>query len=185
MRRWQLFVAVLLLALATADEALDGMLSHFSEMEEEAEVMQLLDMEPQLVSAAAGGTGTSALIEAAKAGHTTVSKLLLDRGATVNHVDNKQRSALLYATICANQAKGTRHNVCPYHLHTNPKDSHLQTMHVLLENGADASLRDNHGRAALHYAALSGHKDVVEELLGHPQARRRCRSRDGVYLVGS
>ena len=141
------------------------------------EASQLLEFAPGLLNATDPGTGTSALIESAKAGHTEVCRLLLARGAYVDHVDAKGRSALLYATLCSNQGegRGQRHHVCPMHLHDHPKDSHLTTMHVLLGHNAHADLRDSHGRAALHYAALSGHTDVVSELLGHKQVEAHIR----------
>jgi len=40
-------------------------------------------------------------------------------------------------------------------------------MNILLEHGADTSIRDDHGRTLLHYAAQYDHVDVMRELISH------------------
>ena len=52
----------------------------------------------------------------------------------------------------------------------------LDTLALLLTNGADRFLSDKHNRTALHYAALRGFPEVVNILLIHPELMSRHAS---------
>jgi ankyrin repeat protein len=38
---------------------------------------------------------------------------------------------------------------------------HVETVKILLDNGADASVETNLGRTAISYAAVNGYKEIV------------------------
>ncbi len=44
---------------------------------------------------------------------------------------------------------------------------YLETMDILLQNGADPTIRDTYGWSAFGMAATSGHSDSVKLLLKH------------------
>ncbi|XP_056628432.1 cyclin-dependent kinase 4 inhibitor C [Triplophysa dalaica] len=49
--------------------------------------------------------------------------------------------------------------------HDAARDGFLDTLQVLVQNGADVNLLDNDGNVPLHLAAREGHLDVVEYLV--------------------
>lgn len=111
----QALVWFLALTLVRSDQSsydsspVDEILSEFSgHIVSTEEASSLLDGEPSLVKARSS-RGSTALIEAAKAGHTTVCGLLLERGSDVDAVDNAGMSALIYATLCSNQGRCAHH----------------------------------------------------------------------------
>jgi len=79
-------------------------------------------------------------------GHTSVVRLLLEKGARVNDRDQDGRTALMYA------ASG------PFQ----------KTVQLLLEHQAEVDLQDRQEHwTALMFAAAEGHVDVVQTLLDH------------------
>jgi ankyrin repeat protein len=79
-------------------------------------------------------------------GHLETVRVLLDRAANPDLVDANGRSVLMFAASGPNHA----------------------TVKLLLEHGADITLRDNEeGFTALMFAAAEGHADNVRELLAH------------------
>lgn len=87
----------------------------------------------------------SALTEAVEHDHHEIIKLLLKCGA---HMSGSTRS--LGEKICGAAAKGLTRRLESYRL-----------------AGVDLSLQDSSGRTALHVAALHGHIEAVNYLLGH------------------
>jgi serine/threonine-protein phosphatase 6 regulatory ankyrin repeat subunit B len=85
---------------------------------------------------------TSALILAADGGHDEVVRLLIERGAQTNHVDNKGATALMLAS----------------------KAGKLSTIKLLIERGADLARVDRFGNDAIAYASRAGHEDIVQRL---------------------
>jgi serine/threonine-protein phosphatase 6 regulatory ankyrin repeat subunit B len=83
---------------------------------------------------------TSALILAADGGHDEVVRLLIERGAQANHVDNKGATALIRAS----------------------KTGKLSTVKLLIERGADLAQVDQFGNDAIAYASRAGHEDIVQ-----------------------
>ncbi|HEY4361456.1 MAG TPA: ankyrin repeat domain-containing protein [Bryobacteraceae bacterium] len=105
---------------------------------DEAAVRALLGAEPSKEAL------NQALAGAAKGGHTTLFRQLLDRGASVNAaVSLEQNTPLMYAAMSA---------------------SHDAAV-LLLENGADASAKNVHGTSALHMAIWYGAARKTIELL--------------------
>lgn len=80
---------------------------------------------------------------AAKAGHVSITALLLEAGARVDHKDSERKTALMYAS----------------------EEGHSEVVSLLLSAGDDISAADREGMTPLHYATRYGQKDVVEILL--------------------
>ncbi|CAG0893572.1 unnamed protein product [Darwinula stevensoni] len=105
-------------------------------------------------------TGYAPLHYAARNGHVSVCRLLLDSGADVNLPTRAgSTSALLRAAL----------------------RGHESVLKLLLDQGADPRLRDSDGKTALHKAAEQGHVSIVKELLSRcpelrniPDNKGRC-----------
>lgn len=99
---------------------------------------QLLDSDPKCVNVVAWH-GISALQRAATKGNVEIIKLLLDRGANVNHCNAFGETAL--------------HFVC--------QAASLACVHLLIERGADVWAEDKAGKTCIHHAAKSGSMYVM------------------------
>jgi ankyrin repeat protein len=78
---------------------------------------------------------------------SNVARLLLEHGADIN-------------------AKATTHfDGTPLHLAA--EQGRVEIVHVLLQNGADVSMKDDRGRTALQVASDRGHAEVVKLLSEH------------------
>ncbi|XP_037950810.1 protein fem-1 homolog B isoform X2 [Teleopsis dalmanni] len=122
--------------------------------------------------------GATALWVAAGMGHMQIVKLLVKRGADVNHNTKAQSSPLRAACYegrldivryliqhgaevnLANQYNNTSIMIAAYKGHTDVVDT-------LLKNGASPNEQALCGATALHYAAECGHLDVCRLLLDH------------------
>lgn len=89
--------------------------------------------------------GRTPLHWAARQGHTSTTKLLLDNGAEVDAVDNVRATSL--------------HLACMY--------GHQQVASLLIENGSDVNAANNVGGTALIWAAIAGSVKVATLLLTH------------------
>src|SRR3990167_4753558 len=96
------------------------------------------------VNNATEGWRITALIVAAVSGHTDIVRLLLDRGANINHDNNLGATALIVAA----------------------ENGHTDTVILLLDKGADINHATDYGSTVLVYAARSGLTDIVQLLLG-------------------
>ena len=96
------------------------------------------------------GKGWTSLMRAAGSGHTKVVVELLKGTGDTLHVDaqDKRRTTALMAAC---------------------KSGQLDTASLLLDHDADALLKDNDGRTALHHSASAGHDLVVKALLQQPE----------------
>jgi ankyrin repeat protein len=83
--------------------------------------------------------GPSALIRAASMGHGNIVTILLVNGAQVNGKDNKGRTSLHYI-----------------------ESGNTDTAMILVENGADVSIRDKVGMSPLDLAIYKGNTDVIQ-----------------------
>ena len=92
---------------------------------------------------ARGNYGDTALMSAAREGHTETAELLLKHGADVNVKHTSGYTALWKAVF----------------------NGHTKTVELLLKHGADAN--DNADTTALMWAACSGNTEVAEALLKH------------------
>lgn len=108
------------------------------------EVGWRLDEDPQLIHATVDGVWTL-VMHAVAYGHLRVLKVLLERGADVNAVDDGGRSALWWA---ANQG-------------------HQDMVDVLLSHGADATRQNRAAVTPLIAAIDKGDLPIVQMLLPH------------------
>jgi ankyrin repeat protein len=104
----------------------------------------LLGDDPDLLGAVSGD-GFTPLHLAAFFGQTDAVRLLLARGAAVDHVGTGWMT-------------GTP-------LHAAAAGSHASIVHLLLEAGADPNTRQRHGYTPLHSAAANADVESVEALL--------------------
>ena len=119
----------------------------------------------------------SPLMHAAGAGNVELTRLLLARGAKVDHRDHNGERALLWAAYAGHveivrlllaagaavQPADDPHRITP--LLKASGYGHLAVVRELLQAGADPNWRDHVDDTALHGAALSRHDDLVALLL--------------------
>ena len=107
------------------------------------ESIELLLKQPSIELDVPDKFGQTPLLRAADAGHTKCIRMLLDKGASVKHVDNEGRTALSLAAI-----KG-----------------HKVVAKLLLKNKAEINAQDKKGNTPLALAAEKNHDAVVRFLL--------------------
>lgn len=83
------------------------------------------------------------IIEAARGGHASIVRLLLDHNANIHVRDRSNKTALMMAATYG----------------------HTRIVRMLLENGADVNAHDTNGDTALIYAACHGYTAIVRMLL--------------------
>ncbi|MEN8201090.1 MAG: ankyrin repeat domain-containing protein [Bacteroidota bacterium] len=120
--------------------------------------------------------GHTALMFAAFNGHSEVVLMLLDQGAALDRRDMMGRTALLYAstgpfpeTVKILLDKGAKPNVVDSDEHFSPlmhaaAEGNLAVVKVLVEYGADLSLKDVDGDDAESFARQAGHQQVADYL---------------------
>jgi ankyrin repeat protein len=96
---------------------------------------------PKLITSPYHGT---ALIAAAHLGHDGVVRELIKAGAPLDHINNLGWTALMEAVVLGDG--GPRH---------------AETVHALLEAGADPGIADRHGRTPLDHARTRGYTSIV------------------------
>lgn len=90
-------------------------------------------------------TKTTALIQAAKKGHTKTVQALLTTDIDINQTDQNSATALIWAA----------------------KHGHIKIVRALLTQNVDANRTDNFGYTSLIWAAINGHEAIVKALLAH------------------
>jgi cytohesin len=110
--------------------------------------------------------GWAPLHYSARNGHEEIVELLLAKGADVNVKDESEETAVgenveAAAIICHD----TGHHHGAPSIHVPARDGDLSGVQELLDDGADVNAKDEHGWTALHYAAFSGHREIIELLL--------------------
>ncbi len=120
--------------------------------------------------------GRTALMFAGYNGHTEIVKLLIDRGAVVDSRDLADRTALLYAatgpfpeTVKVLLEKKANINAVDNGEHFSPlmhaaAEGNLDVVKILIDYGADPTLKDVDGDTAESFARQKGHTEVVEYL---------------------
>jgi uncharacterized protein len=121
----------------------------------EAPVVRRMLQEDRLLVEAVSDGGASALALAARLGQTEVVRLLLAAGAATN-----PREQLPHAPTALMEAAA---------------DGHDDIAALLLEHGADPSLRDHDGRDAVAHARANGHAALAARLGGGAAAERTPR----------
>jgi len=89
-------------------------------------------------------------------------RLLLEKGADVNHQDKEGKMALIYASSSfrvKDEYKEKFENEVAV-----LKNNQIKTVELLLKNGADVRILDNEGKRALKYAIENGHNEIVKLL---------------------
>uniref|UniRef100_A0A183VA12 ANK_REP_REGION domain-containing protein n=1 Tax=Toxocara canis TaxID=6265 RepID=A0A183VA12_TOXCA len=124
----------------------------------------LLDEVPECIGAI-DARGWTALHYAARAGHTDVVRLLVDRGAEISAIDERLRTPLMLTAMC------------------NDEVNSVDVAEILLNAGASVALRDVDGNTALHLACLSRNEDVAQYFLKRLDAPDP--EREGEHIVNS
>jgi ankyrin repeat protein len=142
----------------------------------------------------------SPLMFAAGNGHVEMTRLLLARGAAVDHRDHNGDRALLWAaerghveTVRMLLAAGAavQSDDDPYQrtpLMRAAGYARVEVVRVLLAAGADARRRDHTDDTALHQAATSGNPEIITMLLaagGDPDIGDRILRRRPIHLAAT
>jgi ankyrin repeat protein len=94
--------------------------------------------------------GYTPLHYAVRAGHESVARLLIAKGAQVNFDDSEDMGRTIDSP-----------------LHIAAYEGNVDIVRLLITSGANIDANDNSQSTPLHLAAFKGHKDVVELLLSH------------------
>ena len=97
-----------------------------------------------------------ALTLASRHGQTTIVKLFIDRGVTVDSIDDSGQTALILAS----------------------QYNHFDTVQILLDYQAKINMQDKSGTTALMTASAKGNNDIITLLLEH-KAQVNIRNNDG------
>lgn len=104
--------------------------------------------------------GATALIRAARAGDSTVVKLLLDHGALVNLAQLQEVTPLMTAA-------GLRHYAIDTRGRFTTEARAMASATLILDAGANINLLDHFGQSALHGAAFRGWNEMIRLLVNH------------------
>ncbi|XP_058829642.1 26S proteasome non-ATPase regulatory subunit 10-like isoform X2 [Topomyia yanbarensis] len=141
-------------ALITQKDSNDRFLMHWAALRgRNLLVEELLKKAPEQLDAT-DDTGATPLVLAALGGHLSTARVLVAKGATVNHRNGQGHSSLQYAC-----SKG---HVVKY----------------LIEQGADINVRDNRNDTSLHRVASQGRLEILKYLLEH-SAQVDCQNAEG------
>jgi ankyrin repeat protein len=174
-----------------ADEAGNAAL-HQAAGRGHGEIVRLLLSQPKAELNVRGQCGMTPLLLALSQGHAEVAKYLLKEGADVTLADDTGNVAIHQAA-----GRGRGEMVClllsRFKAELNVRGPHGMTplllaltqghagiVKYLLEAGADATLADEAGHAALHQAAGRGHGETVRLLLSHSKAELNVKSQRGM-----
>lgn len=135
-------------------------------------VFNLLLNTPEINLEAKARNGDTALMIAAYKGNTAAAKALLARDAQVNR---PEWTALHYAA--ASGSNEIVQMLLEKHAYIDAESpnkttpimmaaygGHIWTVKLLLDEGADATLRNERGMTAIDFAAKAGHQEIVEGL---------------------
>ena len=163
-------------ALFVFSFALGGPIHDAAKAGDVARVAKLLDTDKTLIEAD-DGNGWTPLHHAAYAGRLDVCKLLIQRGASINHLDREGNPSLAQAAGAGHAAVVQlllEHGAWP---NTADRSGNtpviwaawggsLETMRALVSHGAKLSVQDRTGQTPLHHAAYHGWLAMVRWLIG-------------------
>ena len=107
--------------------------------------------------------GLTALMFAAREGHIDIVRLLLDRGANINAINDYERTALMWAA----------------------NTGHTDVVRLLLDRGANINAVDGDGDTALMSASESGHTYTVRLLLDRGANINAINGNGDTVLIGA
>lgn len=111
-------------------------------------VQQILTVDPEKIGMRKPTYyGRTLLMLAAEEGHMDVARLLVERGADPNAVDDQENTALHCAALAGR----------------------VEILTYLLGLGVNPIAQNNLGRTALMRAAWGGHVPAIEALIAHPE----------------
>ncbi|KAK9441880.1 Pfs, NB-ARC and Ankyrin domain protein [Metarhizium brunneum] len=154
-----------------------GVLSYLAEDGEEVIILVFLLCDRGADIDIRDRNGRTPLSWAAWNGHEAVVKLLLEKGANIEAIDNLyDQTPLLWAAGDGHEAvvkllleKGAdikaKDDTGQTPLSWAAKNGHEAVVRLLLEKGADIDIRDRNGRTPLSWAAWNGREAVVKLLL--------------------
>ena len=103
----------------------------------------------------------SALLVAASMGRYQNISILIDAGAVIDEADNNGLTALMWASLGGDdELIRSLETEAPWFAGDGQRD-YKKAIAVLLDSGADITLRDNEENDAVFYAPKSGHDDIV------------------------
>jgi len=117
------------------------------------------------------GSGTTALVRAAKSADLPAIELLLEYGADAGLTTDGGVNALMIAAGLGNAEQDTTGRF-------KRESDIIETIDIMIEQGLDVNATDGRGRTALHGAALHGFDDVVLALVERG-ANLRIEDNDG------
>ena len=125
----------------------------------------------------------SPLVMAAYTGNLEIFKILLENGAKPDTIDNSGKSAMVYAAangfsqivqillnedIDVNQIYGNELTILMWaagYSDNTPTGDALNTIDILIDEGAALNMQDNRGQTALMIASEMDHVEIVKRLL--------------------
>lgn len=140
-------------------------------------IEELLDASEICIDACDPLTGDTALMKAAKLGHSETVSLLLFKGAEIDKRNKEYQSAIILAARAGHSnvveiLLERQSNVNQFEVDTRKtpliiaaEEGHLNVVKNLIENGAQVEHKDINGLTALSWACLQGRYHVAKYLL--------------------
>ena len=136
-------------------------------------------------------TGNVALIDCCERNHLSCLNLLLDHGAdykipgngnyTILHMASRHDNSAIMAAIVSKAARdldrqhflnflNTRHSSGKTALIDCAERGRVESMSILLRNGADYKISGHAGNTPLHWGCIEGHDKIVKTILEHAES---------------
>lgn len=150
-------------ALVTQKDPNERLLLHWAAVMGKQRLVELLLGYPECPVDEADDTGATPLILATLKGSLSICKMLIERGANVNHANANGHTAVKYA--------GSK--------------SHKEMLAYLLDCGGDPNARDNIGDTPLHRVASMEHHECLRILLERSKRAAGAVSIDAQNKLGN
>lgn len=145
-------------------------------------------IKPADVNAIQPEFGDTPLMDAARSGHVEIAEILIEQGADINAVNQSSCSTALYLAVLCHKKDIVQllltHNVNVNTSDDNPlvkacEDQDLETVTMLLENGADVNLRNQYGDSSLIASINNGADEKLITLLMKHGFRINAKDKKG------